>query len=133
MNTIENDIFTLVDTGLRTEYGDDAIYITGEYNPIPPRLPCVYISEVDNFNAGGDSCRAEVATGVMYEVQVFSNLQNGKKSEAKKIAKSVDAVLTPLGFTRTMLQPIPNLQDATIYRMVGRYTATVIDNTIYRR
>ena len=31
-------------------------------------------------------------------------------------------------------EPIPNLEDATIYRMVGRYTAVVsTDKEIYRR
>lgn len=133
MNNIENDIFTLVATALRNEVGASNIYITGEYNPVPPKFPCVYICEVDNFNAGGDSCRAEVITGVMYEVQIYSNLTNGKKSEAKKLASIVDSVMTPLGFTRTMLQQIPNLQDATIFRIVARYTASVIDNVIYRR
>lgn len=133
MNNIENDIFTLVATKLRNEVGANNIYITGEYNAVPPKFPCVYICEVDNFNLGGDSCRAEVITGVMYEVQIYSNLTNGKKGECKRLAEIVDSVLTELGFTRTMLQQIPNLQDATIYRMVARYTATVKDNTIYKR
>lgn len=133
MNNIENDIFTLVATRLRTELGASNIYITGEYNAVPPKFPCVYLYEADNFNAGGDSCRAEVITGVMYEVQIYSNLTNGKKSECKKIAQIIDSVLSPLGFTRTMLQQIPNMQDATIFRMIARYTASVIDNTIYTR
>jgi len=31
-------------------------------------------------------------------------------------------------------EPIPNIEDATIYRMVGRYTAVVsTDKVIYRR
>lgn len=133
MNNIENDIFTLVATELRSKVGASNIYITGEYNPVPPKFPCVYICEVDNFNVGGDSCRKEVITGVMYEVQIYSNLDSGKKGECKKLAQIVDSVLTPLGFTRTMLQQIPNMQDATIYRMVARYTASVIDNVIYNR
>jgi len=39
-----------------------------------------------------------------------------------------------LGFTRTLKESIPNLENATIYRMIGRYTAVVsADERIYRR
>lgn len=133
MNNIENDVFTKVATALRSELGATNIYVTGEYTPTPPKFPCVFIYESDNFNAAFDGCNHEVVTGVMYEVEVFSNKQNGKKSEAKSIMSIVDGVLTPLGFTRTMLQQVPNLADATIFRLTARYSAAVIDNTIYRR
>lgn len=133
MNTIENDVFTIVKTALITEYGVNNIFITGEYTPTPPNFPCVFIYEADNFNAGFDGCNHEVVTGVMYEVEVYTNLQNGKKAQAKAIMKSVDDVMTPLGFTRTFMQPIANMSDASIFRLTARYTAAVIDNVIYRR
>ena len=39
-----------------------------------------------------------------------------------------------LNFTRTMLEPVPNQDDATIYRMLGRYRAVISkEKTIYRR
>lgn len=133
MNMIENDIFTKVRQAIITAYGSDKVYVTGEYTPTPPFFPCVYITESDNYNAGFDGCNHEVVTGVMYTVEVYSNKQNGKKSEAKGIMQTVDSVLTPLGFTRTMMQQIPNLSDATIYRLTARYSAAVINNTIYRR
>lgn len=133
MNNIENDVFTAVATKLRSDLGADNIYVTGEYTPTPPKFPCVFLYESDNFNAGFTGCNTEVVTGVMYEVEVFSNKQNGKKTEAKAIMEIIDSVLTPLGFTRTMLQQVPNLADATIFRLTARYTAAVIDNVIYRR
>lgn len=133
MNTIENEIFTTIKTALTTEYGSDKIFVTGEYTPTPPFFPCVFINEADNFNAGYDGSNNEVVTGVMYEIEVYTNKLNGKKAEAKKIMKSVDDILTGLGFTRTLLQQLPNMNDATIYRLTARYTAAVINNTIYRR
>lgn len=133
MNQIENEVFTKVKTKLTTELGSDKVFVTGEYTPTPPFFPCVYISEADNFNAGFNGCNQEIVTGVMYEVEVYSNKKNGKKAEAKSIMAIVDGVLTPLGFTRTFLQQIPNMSDATIYRLTARYTAAVINNTIYRR
>lgn len=133
MNTIENDVFTTVKTALTTEFGAGNIFVTGEYTPTPPSFPCVFIYEADNFNAGFDGCNHEIVTGVMYEVEVYTNLQNGKKAQAKAIMKEVDDVLTPLGFTRTFMQPIANMSDASIYRLTARYSAAVIDNVIYRR
>ena len=133
MNQIENEVFTKVKTKLTTELGNGKVFVTGEYTPTPPFFPCVYISESDNFNVGFDGCNHEIVTGVMYEVEVYSNKQNGKKAEAKSIMAIVDGVLTPLGFTRTLLQQIPNMSDATIFRLTARYTAAVINNTIYRR
>lgn len=133
MNNIENDVFTIVATALRTEYGEGNIFVTGEYTPTPPKFPCVYIHEADNFNNGFDGCNHEVVTAVMYEVEVYSNKHNGKKAEAKTIMQTADSVLTPMGFRRNLLQQIPNMNDATIYRLIARYSASVINNTIYRR
>lgn len=133
MNNIENDVFTLVANALRTEYGANSIFITGEYTPTPPKFPCVYLHEADNFNNGFDGCNHEIVTGVMYEVEVYSNKQNGKKAEAKSIMESIDDILTPLGFRRNLIQQIPNMSDATIFRLLARYSANVIDNVIYRR
>lgn len=133
MNTIENEVYTAVATALRNEFGASNIFITGEYTPTPPKFPCVFLTEADNFNAGYDGSNHEVVTGVMYEVEVYTNLQDGKKAQAKAIMKKADDVLTGLGFTRTLLQQLPNMNDATIFRLTARYTAAVIDNVIYRR
>lgn len=133
MNTIENEVFTLVKNELITEFGVNNIEVTGEYNPTPSKFPCVYLYEADNYNAGYDGCNHEVVTGVMYEVQVYTNKQSGKKAQAKNIMQVIDALLTRYGFTRTFMQQVPNMNDATIFRMVARYSAAVIDNVIYRR
>ena len=131
MNQIENEVYTAVATAVRTAH--TGVFVTGEYTPTPPSFPAVFIYEADNFNAGFDSDNSEVITGVMYEVEVYTNLQNGKKAQAKDIMATVDSVMTPLGFTRTMLQPLPNMSDATIFRLTARYSAAVINNVIYRR
>jgi hypothetical protein len=67
-------------------------------------------------------------------LNVYSNKKSGKKSECKAIASLIDDEMAALGFSRSMLQPIPNMDDATIYRMTGRYRAVVSkDKIIYRR
>jgi hypothetical protein len=75
----------------------------------------------------------EKPVDILYGTNEF-NKKVGKKSECKAIAALIDEQMLALGFVRTMLQPIPNLDDATIYRMVGRYSAIISkDEVIYRR
>ena len=69
----------------------------------------------------------------MYSVNVYTNTVGYKKTEAKDIMETVDEEFTKLGFARTMCNPVSNLQDATIYRIVARYQASVDKNFyIYR-
>ena len=110
--------------------------MTGEYVKSPPSFPCASLVEVDNQiyrNTRTTEC-IENHAQVMYEVNVYSNKQTGKKAECKAILALIDGEMQKLGFTRTMAEPIPNEEDATVYRMVARYRAIVSkENVIYRR
>ena len=134
MIDIENDIFNTVASVVRAKHPD--VYMVGEYVKTPPRFPSVSLVEMDNqsYQSTEDSGGSENHVSVMYEINVYSNKTVGKKSECKTIAALIDEQMLALGFARTMLQPIPNLDDATIYRMVGRYSAIISKNkVIYRR
>lgn len=67
----------------------------------------------------------ENVAALMYEVNVYSNKTSGKKAEAKAIAATADEAFASLGFTRTMSSQVPNLNDASIYRITCRYQAVV--------
>ena len=134
MIDIENEVFNSIATALRAKH--DPISLYGEYVPSPATYPTVFIEELDNYalERTQDSGSLENHAGLMYEINVFSNLMVGKKAQAKSIFKDIDAVMAGLGFTRTVKTAIPNLENATIYRMVGRYKAVVSkDKTIFRR
>ena len=134
MIDVENEVFNSVATDVRAKYPD--IYMVGEYVKTPPKFPCVSLVEMDNqsYQQTEDSGSVENHASLMYEVNIYSNKTVGKKSECKAIAALIDEQMLALGFARTMLQPIPNLDDATIYRMVGRYSAVISKNkTVYRR
>lgn len=134
MIDIESMIFTPIATALRTEYS--GIFVTGEYVPAPAKFPAVSIVEMDNTPdvRTQTNVNLENHAVVMYQVDVYSNLSKGKKAQCKAIIASIDAQFAQIGFTRTYLNPVPNLNDATIYRMVARYQAVVgQDYTIYRR
>lgn len=134
MIDIENDVFNAVATALRKKYPD--IYVVGEYVKTKPKFPCVSLMEMDNsaYQRTEDSGSSANHRSVMYEANVFSNKTKGAKAECKDIAKTIDDVMLSLGFTCTMFQPFPNMNDATIYRMVGRYSGVVSkDKVIFRR
>ena len=124
MIDIESDVFDTVSKALRTAY--TGIFVTGEYVPTPPKFPAVSIVEADNrIVERMRTLNIENAATVMYEVNIYSNKTAGKKSEAKAIAATLDAEFSKIGFTRTMKNQVPNLNDATIYRIVCRYEAIV--------
>lgn len=134
MIDIENEVFNHVSATLREKY--TGIYVVGEYVKTPPKFPCVSLVEMDNqtYQRTEDSGSSENHVSVMYEVNIYSNKTIGKKSECREIAAIIDEQMLALGFARTMLQPIPNLDDATIYRMVGRYSAIISkDKLLFRR
>ena len=134
MIDIESRVFSIIAKALREKY--PSIYFVGEYVKSPSKFPCVSIIEVDNsaYDRTQTSGSLENHAEVMYEVNIYSNKTSGKKSECKAIASLIDNEFATLGLSRTMLQPIPNMDDATIYRMVGRYRGVVSkDNVIYRR
>ena len=134
MINVENEIFNAVAKAVRVSY--PSISISGEYIRTPSKFPFVSLIEMSNtaYDRTQSSGSLENHASVMYEVNVYSNKKSGKKSECKAIASLIDNEMATLGFSRTMLQPIPNMDDATIYRIIGRYTAVISkDKAIYRR
>lgn len=134
MIDIEAEVFGIVSSDVRLKY--PKVYMTGEYVKSPPSFPCVSLIETDNqvYRNTRDSGCIENHAQIQYEVNVYSNRTSGKKAECKEIMSLIDSKMEKLGFTRTFMNPVPNEQDATIYRMIARYRAIVSKNkTIYRR
>ena len=134
MIDIESEVFNYVAKDVREKY--PKIFMTGEYVKSPPSFPCVSLIETDNqiYRNTRDSGNIENHAQILYEVNVYSNKTSGKKTECKDILQIIDTQMERLGFTRTLYTPVPNEQDATIYRVTARYRAVVgKDKTIYRR
>lgn len=134
MIDIESEVFNIVSKAARAKY--PKIYMTGEYVKSPPSFPCVSLIETDNqiYRNTRDSGNIENHAQVLYEVNAYSNKTSGKKAECKAIIAFIDTQMEALGFTRTLMNPVPNEEDATVYRMVARYRAIVSkEKVIYRR
>ena len=125
MIDIESQVFDRVAKRVREQFPN--IFMTGEYVSSPASFPAASLVETDNSirESTIDSGSNENHVNVMYEANVYSNKTTGKKSECKAIMALIDAEMTAMGFVRFTLTPVPNEYDSAIYRMVGRYRASV--------
>ena len=132
MIDVESIVFSTVANALRVEFPD--IFVSGEYVDVPARFPAVTIVESDNAIVQRmRTTNIENAVTVMYEVGIYSNTVGYKKSEAKDILEVVDNEFSKMGFARILCNPVANLSDATIYRIVARYQASIDkDLWVYR-
>lgn len=123
MIDIYNQVFTNVATALRASFS--GIKVTGEYVQIPASCPAVTIDEIDNIVVEYDGSGRERFADIRYRVQVFSNLETGKRSQAREIQKIVDDEMLKMNFRRTSYNPLPDVYNATIYSITSIYSARV--------
>lgn len=125
MIDLESYVFDYVAKATRTQFS--GIAVKSEYTPEEGVMPCVTVECKDNYvvraNISGD--RIENVSNVMYEVNVYTNDGATRKKTAKSIMSYVDGLMSAKGFVRTMLQPVPNLMDATVFRYTARYSARI--------
>ena len=123
----EAKVFQACSDAFRAAYPNG--YIAPEYVSQPPKFPAVSVVEMDNNvdERAMDNGNIENAVNVMYQVDVYSNLNKGKKAQAKAIVALIDEVLAKYRFVRTFCNPIQNMNDATIYRMTARYRRRITD------
>lgn len=127
----ENEVFTRVATMLREKF--PGIDVVGEYVNTPSKFPHVSITMSDNPAWKEKSTGSKEMAEPMFEINIFSNKTGTKKTECKKIAAAIDSLLFSMNFTRMVLTPVPNLENATIYRMTARYRVVTDGENFFRR
>ena len=134
MIDFENEIFTAVATAVRSAHS--GTIIKSEYVRSPASFPTVSLSEIDNINVDAlmDSSGEEKFAGLGYRLQVFSNTENGRKTEAKTIFKTADEVLCGMGFRRRSYTTTPEIYNSTIFSITASYEAIAsVDGVLYNR
>ena len=127
----ENEVYTRIARVLRDKF--PGINIAGEYVNAPSSFPHVSITQSDNSVVSEQMTGSAEMAQVMFEINIYSNKADGRKTECKSIAKVIDDVLFKMNFKRMALTPIPNMEDATIYRIVARYRVMTDGKYFYRR
>lgn len=121
MITLENQVVNAIDDALENEY--PGAFVTAGYINSASQFPCVQVVEIDNrvFERATSLSEIEVMATIVIEINFFSNKTAAKKEECRQLATITDEVMEGLGFMRTMLSQTPNYEDATVYRMTGRW------------
>lgn len=121
MITLENQVINAIDTELSTAY--PSAFVTAGYIRSATQFPCVQVVEIDNrvFERGTSLSEIEIMATIIIEINFFSNKTSGKKEECRQLAAIVDEVMEGMGFMRILLSQTPNYEDATVYRMTGRW------------
>ena len=124
MIDIENIVIDKVIEELTNNF--ENITVSSEETKVPASFPAIMILEKANsvYLDSRDE-NIENHANIMIQADIYDNDVANKKSNCKAIATHLDIVMQSMGFTRTMLEPIANLEDATIYRITTRYTAVV--------
>lgn len=101
------------------------------YVPNPTKFPFATLMEIDNYadRAMRSSSDTEEYAIVTFEANVYAMDRPG----CRNVMNALDNAMTALGFTRLSMGSIPNLADASIFRMTAKYRAEADgDNVIYR-
>lgn len=130
MIDVENRVFQICADPFRAAYPRG--FITSEYVAQPPKFPAATVDVKSNTveRRAVDNGSVENAVNIMVEVNVYSNLNTGKKAQAKVITALLDNVLKGHQFIRIFMNPVPNYNDATIYRVTARYERLITDTQL---
>lgn len=134
MIDVENEVYTIVATAVRSAF--PGIEISGGDVDEIASFPSLTFGEADQSTPpeAVTSGPAHRLVDVMYEANVYSNLQTGAKSQVKEIMSVVHDTMVDLGFRLQTLTHPPNFADRSIHRALARFTGQVdINRTIYSR
>jgi len=135
MFTSENEIYDFV-SGKCIE-DEPELFTVSAPPDSPEKFPCMSISEINSYSDPfTQTARStENYTVLIYEINVYSNQQVGKKAEAKRIAQLADKYMCDkeegLGFRRTSQTRTPNIANPSVYRVTSRYYAKVRNSVVY--
>lgn len=131
MIDVSNEIFTALANAVRAEH--NPVTVIGENVRVPNQFPCVTIDETNNVSSRRDTSDTEPFAEVTYRVQVFCTGE-GKRSQARKIFKTVSDACWGLNLIRKTYTTMPDVYNSSIYQITATFEAEVRrDGMIFRR
>jgi hypothetical protein len=127
----ENEIYTFIKKAILEEY--PSCNVSSVYSPTVAKFPYVSIYMIDAFEPTEyrDTSLEEKFTTMSFQIDVYSNDSNKAKSICKGIISIVDKTLRRKNFKRDVLTPVPNQNDASIYRITAQYSVTANKTHFY--
>ena len=117
----ETELFIFVADRLRNKF--NGIYVIGtELSAAPPKFPAVAIVQSNNAINETYATFGSLENVVKedYKVEVYSNLEKGKETQAMEITSVISDAMSELGYVRKFCETIPNA-DSTVHRRMSRY------------
>ena len=113
MIDIENIVVDKVIDRLTNSF--ENITVSSEETKTPASFPAVLILEKSNtvYLDSRDENKENHAN-IMFQADIYDNDVDDKKATCKRISSELDSIMQEMGFTRTMCEPIANLEDADI-------------------
>lgn len=129
----ENEVYTRVSNALQADF--PKVDMTSVYQNTPAAFPHVCCEMIDNTVTASmqTSSIEETCVDVTFSFNIYCNSRTGKKSEAKAIAAKIAEVMGSMNFRRTQQLPVPNVADASIYRICAQYVGRTDGKNFYRR
>lgn len=123
MKDVIADIFDDVYNAVTGLYPDADL--STHYVNQPPCFPHLQLWEESNtagrndMNLNNDEC----FNNSVIHLEGFDNLLDGEGIDrVKSMFNAIDPILRRKGYRRTYYAPVPNFQDATVYREIARYS-----------
>lgn len=123
MIDIEAKIFNDIYNAVTAQY-PSADFATHYVNQ-PSSFPHIQVWDESNtvnrngMNLSGDEC----FSNIVFHLELFDNMLDGEgKENVDSILAIIDPVMRMNGFRRTYNAPVPNFDDASVYRRVVRYS-----------
>lgn len=100
--------------------------------PSQPTYPLTVFDEIRNDPLQRTNIRPlDKVDNLGYEVEIYAKTKGSvsKQTIARKIAKEIDDFLTQvIGLRQLSMNPVPNINDSSIYRINLRYSAQYFEN-----
>ena len=126
-----NEIFDAVATNLRGLF--KGIRVVGEYETTPTSFPTVTLDETVNVPVHLDSATRNKYARVQYRAQIFSNLESGKRAQARQIYGALDTKMQELGMFCTTYTTTPAIYNSEVYCITATYDCVIReDGVVYR-
>lgn len=129
----ENKIFTDIYNAVIASYPNAFISAVEVLNE--PTFPAVFVNFEDSAPTPRyvNSSRSEPFRDMVVDVNVYSNLQSGRRTQAKAIMAIIDAEMAAMGFVQSAMNPLDltNSRNKLVTRLFARYTASVDVNGVF--
>ena len=127
MNYGTFSVYTYVANAINANEENENCYVTSRRERIPRAMPCVCLYELNRQRTqryatlANDDNQYEST----YEAQIYCDEINGSMLKAYEILGIVESAFKKLGYFETFCQPLDNMADASISRILARFNKQI--------